>query len=650
MTTIDYAMRVATQLEHDNKREQASLILNSILDANPTQADALHLSGIIAYQSGNITAGIQFIQQAIDSNPTVALFHSNLAEMHRQLKNIELSIQCGQRAILLDPHSAIALSNLGIAYYDEKHYDFAEDYHQRALAIDPKLSASLNNMGSIYKIREKTQEAITFYQAASNASPNYLEPLNNLGMLLLTLNQHNEALRYFEKALQLKSDCAEAHYGIAKFHFHQHDFMASENAIKKAIAINPQQTEFYQLLADIYCEHGKHAEALNYLDHALSIDSTLASLYLSQGSILMEMGEIAKAETQFSKVIDDASIDNRLLAHYSLVQLRKTKPESADLKALLSIANSIQDVSPDKQAYLYFALGKCYDDLKDSKKAFDYFTQGCNLKRKQITYAIADHIQFTHQLIAYFTKETIDSLRAFASPSSLPIFIVGMPRSGTTLVEQILASHPDVYGAGELTYLNDLIPWPIENRPLNLSPSICQIITNQYLFSLQHLSADASHITDKMPQNFIAIGLIHALFPNAKIIHVKRNPIDTCLSCYTKLFRQGQLYSYDLTELGDYYRCYELIMDHWRRILPSDAWLEINYEAIINNVEEEAKRLTDYCDLTWDKACLAFYECKRQVRTASFMQVREPLYASSVNRWRRFEKELEPLIKMLDQR
>ena len=151
-----------------------------------------------------------------------------------------------------------------------------------------------------------------------------------------------------------------------------------------------------------------------------------------------------------------------------------------------------------------------------------------------------------------------------------------------------------------------------------------------------------------MPYNFIAIGLIHALLPNAKIIHVKRNPIDTCFSCYTKLFTEGQLYSYELTELGQYYQCYERIMNHWRRILPSDAWLEIEYEVMVNNLEAEAQRLIDFCDLAWEPACLTFYQSKRQVRTASFVQVRQPIYTSSVERWRRYEQELAPLINVLN--
>ena len=374
----------------------------------------------------------------------------------------------------------------------------------------------------------------------------------------------------------------------------------------------------------------------------------------------MGMGEISEAEEQFLKATTNPNLDTRVNAHYSLIQLVKVKPDNSSLHALLSITNNRQDLkalSPNKLEYLYFALGKCYDDIGEWTKAFKYFTEGCRLKRQRITYNSAEQIQFTQKLIDCFTQQTIEHLQTFANPSTLPIFIVGMPRSGSTLVEQILSEHSQVYGAGELKYLNNLIQRPIKN-PLNtlcypenilhLSPETGHAITDNYVANLRHHSPEAIRITDKMPYNFIAIGLIHALLPNAKIIHMKRNPMDTCLSCYTKLFTEGQLYSYDLTELGQYYQCYEHIMNHWRRILPSDAWLEIEYELMVNNLETEAQRLIEFCDLAWEPACLTFYQSKRQVRTASFIQVRQPIYTSSVERWYRYEQELAPLIQILN--
>ncbi|MBV8801773.1 MAG: sulfotransferase, partial [Gammaproteobacteria bacterium] len=508
------------------------------------------------------------------------------------------------------------------------------------------------NLGTIFLQQQEFQKAIEYLYHAIKLSPTFIAAHCNIGLALLGLNQYDDALLYFTKTLQINPDYAEAYYGIAKSHLHKHHFIEAEKNIRQAITLNFHQTEFHQLLAEIYCEQSKHRQALTSLDHALSIDSTLTGLYISKGSVLMEMGEISKAEEQFSKMMYDPSINTRILAYYSLVQLRKNLPNSKLINELLSI--NTHDVCKSKLPYLYFALGKCHDDIGEWSKAFEYFNKGCYLKRESITYNINEHIQFTQKLIDCFSKNTIEYFRQFANSSKLPIFIVGMPRSGTTLVEQILARHPNICAGGELPYLNDLIQTPVEHHKiklhypeniLKLSPSN---IVNQYLYYLRCISSNADHITDKMPSNFITLGLIHALFPNAKIIHVKRNAIDTCLSCYTKLFSQGHLYSYDLIELGHYYHCYDLIMQHWQNILPPHSFLEINYENIVDNLEMEAKRLIDYCNLPWNSACLTFYHSKRQIRTASFMQVRQPIYRSSVNRWHRFENELAPLLKILN--
>ena len=690
MMSTDEALRVAEQFQRSGQLEQAERILNQIIATDASHACALHLLGIIAYQAGKMSLATQLIEQAIQSSPSVAVFHSNLGEMHRQIKAIDLSIQCGRKAVALDPNSANAWSNLGISYYDDKQYDEAKNCHQRALTINPQLSCSLNNLGSIYKSEDNLTLAIAFYQAAISASPSFVEPLNNLGVLYLQNQDYKQAWKYlnqatilaptfadahcnlglallglehsakamlhFERALQLKPNYAEAYYGCAKVYLHQHQFAESECSIRKAMMINPEQLEFHQFLADICHEQGHYTNALMHLDEALTIDPNLPTLHLTKGNVLMAMGEIAQAKEAFLKVATNTNPDHYVNAHYSLVQLEKVKPDNNSLHALLSVINDRHKLSPNKLDYLYFALGKCYDDIGDWNKAFTYFAEGCRIKRQRINYHINEQIQFTNRLMNCFTKQTIERLRAFANPSALPIFIVGMPRSGSSLVEQILSSHSGVHGAGELKYWNNLIQKPVSNQTttlyypeniIHLSPEIYDSITNDYVNYLTQHSPQAKRITDKMPYNYMSIGLIHALLPNAKIIHLKRNPIDTCLSCYTKLFTEGQLYSYDLTELGQYYQCYERIMNHWRAILPSDAWLEIEYENLVNNLESEAQRLIEFCDLAWEPTCLSFHQSKRQVRTASFVQVRQPIYNSSIERWYRYEQALAPLIKIL---
>jgi hypothetical protein len=348
----------------------------------------------------------------------------------------------------------------------------------------------------------------------------------------------------------------------------------------------------------------------------------------------------------------------QLPLHYSLVQLRKITPDDRSMQALVSIAPQVHQLSFPQQEYLHFALGKCYDDIGEYSKAFEHFEKGCKLKRSTLTYSTEDQIQQINRIIKCFTNEKIDALRQSANHLAVPIFILGMPRSGTTLIEQIIASHPNVHGAGELIHLSQITsrkintPQGLFTYPENinhLKPEGLHAIADEYLACLQAYAPGASHITDKMPGNFVLIGLIHSLFPNAKIIHVERNPIDTCLSCYTKRFSHGQAFSFDLKELGFYYASYQHLMSHWRKVLPANSWLDICYEDVVMNLETEAKRLIAYCDLEWNSDCLTFYRTKRHVRTASYTQIRNPIYTSSVDRWRRFENELKPLIQALNE-
>jgi len=249
----------------------------------------------------------------------------------------------------------------------------------------------------------------------------------------------------------------------------------------------------------------------------------------------------------------------------------------------------------------------------------------------------------------------LDQLRGAGNPSQVPIFVLGMPRSGTTLTEQIIASHPDVYGAGELSDLMDIVQLPangqtVQPYPENLSvyPSkTCQILPSNTFqeFAAARLQQNTSRI--KMPANYMAMGLIPLMLPHAKIIHVKRNPVDTCLSCYTRLFNRHQDATYDLAELGRHYVGYERLMQHWRKVMPVGSFVEVQYEDIVADMEGQARRLIDYCELEWNDACLEFHKNKRSVRTASLTQVRQPIYNSSVERWRHYEKFLGPLLSAL---
>lgn len=690
---IQQAMNLASQLQSEGKLANAESVINNILHVNPDYPPALHLLGVIAHQVGKIPLAVELIEKAISGNDKIALFHANVGEMYRQIGNIDAAIEHGERAVALDRKMASAHSNLGIAYYDAKNFDMAEKCQKRALELNPKLSTALNNMGSLHKERKENKEAISFYEKAIAASSTYIEPLNNLGAVLVNeqmfakaiavlkkalaaspnfadahcnmgfalngLDFYDRALQHFKRSLELKPEYPEAYIGLGKAHRGKQNLAVAEKFMSKAIEMNNSKPEFYDSLGSLYVEMGEPEKADTYFNKALSMNPDLSSALLGKGNLLVELGQAEEAEKLLLRAREDNTTHSRLAANFGLVQLHKVKKDSQTMSELLEALSRLEELPPSQVEYLHFALGKCFDDTGEYSKSFEHYEKGCQLKRKRINYNADEQAQFFDNLMAVFDKKTIKALSKFANPSALPIFVLGMPRSGTTLTEQIIASHSQVFGAGELRHLLDVAnmkvdtPAGVKFYPDNLkhlSDDALANIANEYLTRLRKYSADALHITDKMPGNFIAIGLIHALLPNAKIIHIQRNAFDNCLSCYMRLFQHGQHFSYDLTEMGRYYADYRRIMDHWRKVLPKNAFLDVQYEELVADTETQAKRLIDFCGLEWDANCLEFYKMERQVRTASVTQVRQPIYKTSVEKWRRFEDHIAPLATALGEK
>jgi len=343
-----------------------------------------------------------------------------------------------------------------------------------------------------------------------------------------------------------------------------------------------------------------------------------------------------------------------IAARIHLVQNDKVSADDEHFAALRAAEKKMAEFSDNRRLSLHFALGKCYDDIKDYGQAFPHYLAGCRIKRAKLGYDPAAAARQFVELQEIFSKDFIGRLRGSGDPSAMPIFVLGMPRSGTTLTEQILASHPDVFGAGELPDLLRIAHRKTHPATTSFPDNLRYLDSAtlnawgaEYVAAVQQRAPTEKHITDKMPANFFAVPLIHLMLPNAKIIHVNRNPVDTCLSCFTRLFHRKQEHTYDLAELGRYYADYARLMDHWRKVLPADAFLDIRYEDIVADQEKEARRLLDWCGLEWNPACLDFHQTKRQIRTASVTQVRQPIYSTSVERWRKYEKFLGPLLKEL---
>jgi hypothetical protein len=340
----------------------------------------------------------------------------------------------------------------------------------------------------------------------------------------------------------------------------------------------------------------------------------------------------------------------------SLAQTKRFTPGDTHLAAMEDLAEDLGSFTEKDRIALHFALGKAYADCVEHEKSFRHHLAGNALRRQQLRYDEAGTFARFERLKAVFTADLIRQKQTLGNPSEVPVFILGMPRSGTTLIEQMLASHSKVFGAGELDYLSKAvarleradaggIPFP-EVVP-SMGAQEFRAVAADYLAALSP-AAPVERITDKMPANFIFVGLIHLMLPNARVIHARRNPVDTCLSCFSKLFTGDALpFTYDLAELGRYYRGYETVMEHWRRVLPEGGMLEVQYEELVADFESQARRIIAYCGLEWDEACLRFHETQRPVRTASMTQVRQPIYGNSVGRWLPYRDMLGPLLKEL---
>ena len=686
--SLEQAMGQATRYQAMGQLAEAERLLRQILQAQPQHALALHLLGVIAHQAGKPDLAVELIKEAVKHNGDIALFHSNLTEMYRQAGRLDDALRHGERAVALDPRMVSALGNLGIVCFDRKEYDRAEDCQRQALSLDPQFAPALNNMGSICRARKRADEAMDWYRKAIAANPQHVESLSNLGAVLLeeeraeeavepleqalrinpnhaealcnlgmvrnALDQYDAAFALFRKALQIRPDYAEAYIGLARFHHEKESLAEAESCARRAVALAPQKAEMCSQLGNIYTEMARSEEAREMFEKALVIDPECNEALLGLGHLCMESGDMEKAEALFRQAL--ALKEDNLPARFHLAQVRKVTAGDENLTALEAAERAARypahPLSAKKRMTLHFALGKCYDDSKQYDKAFPHFLEGCRLKRATYDYDANEVTKHFDSIMRTFDRNTIERLRGAGDISAVPIFVLGMPRSGTTLTEQIIASHLDVHGAGELPDLLAIAQRPANGAtyPENILAIDRAQLTSwgaDYVAGLSKRAPEVKHITDKMPANFFAVGLIHLMLPNAKIIHVNRNPVDTCLSCFTRLFNRKQNQTYDLAELGRYYVDYARLMNHWRRVLPAGVFLDVQYEEIVADQEAQARRMLDYCGLEWSDACLDFHKHKRSIRTASVTQVRQPIYKTSVERWRSYEKHLGPLLDAL---
>ena len=688
---IPQTMHLAEEAFSEGNFQKSEKYLKQVLGIEPTNAVALHLLGTIANAVGKLDIAKKLLKAAIQTSPNTTLFHANIAEILRKMGEFEEAKMHCERAISIDAKHVGALGNLALIYFDQKDYSKAKELHNKVLELQPHHLATLNNMGSIARIEGNPEAAEVYYRKAIEANPRAFDPLNNLGELLVRKNEAEEALTLFatllrehprnptglvnsglafmavgnfEKAKNNFSSAIEidpknrpALGGLVMAGLDAKKFTEAETAALRIIENYPESADGYSLMGSVCFAQGLAEKAEQYYQKALSIDKNFISAKSGLGQVYMEQGDLERAEELFKEcVFSGQKVEGRTPEGlYSLITVKKVKAGDPEIDLLKKDAEKLNGKITTAQAIsLNFALGKMYDDLGEGDKAFPHYQEACKIKRSTIQHSTYNRLSSIEKIKKVFTADLMKEHSGQGHASEVPIFVLGMPRSGTTLTEQIIASHPNVFGAGELRNLSDLANQGAETgQPLfphgitKLDAIDFQRYGKKYLNEIRLLDETSSKITDKMPANFNYVGLIHLILPKAKIIHVQRNPLDTCLSCYTRQFAVGQSFSYDLEELGMYYGSYLDIMEHWNNVLPSGSIYNIQYEDLVDNTEKEARALLEFCNLDWSDQCLEFYKNKTNIRTASVTQVRQPIYKSSKQRWKKYEKHLSPLIEAL---
>jgi len=528
----------------------------------------------------------------------------------------------------------------------------AESLYRQVLAAKAGHSAAAHFLGLLLHQTGRSAEGLVLLEQSLRAEPRNPDFLNNYGTVLRDAGRAVAAADQFRKAVAAKADHAAARENLGSTLRQIGHFDAAEEVFRATIGRNPFQMRARAGLAETQQEAGRLDDALATFREALTIRPKDADLNHGYGVGLMEKGRLAEAAEHFRTAL--AAEPTQAKSWMMLSQVKPQREPDGELAAMETQHAKAPADSPARMQ-LSFGLGKLHDDLKIYDKAFDYFAEGNAIRRKGIAYDGARTRAEFEAMKATFTKEFFEIHKPSTIEDDAPIFVVGMPRSGTTLVEQIIASHPQVFGAGELTILKTAVGkgFPLDMKggfPAGIADMPGKAFADaghDYLDMLHARYPGFKHITDKMPGNFLLVGFLHLMLPKARIVHCSRNAVATCLSIFKSHFRgDGHLYGYDLTELADFHNLYVDMMAHWHAVLPGVVH-DVRYEDFVADQEGQSRALIDYLGLPWSEAVLSFHENERQVRTASAAQVRQPMYKGSVDLWKRYGERLNPLIERL---
>ena len=618
--------------------------IGAIEDAEMTVSLKPHLTQMwqllssLHYQANNLSDAIEAMRGARINEPENVAFMRQLGGFLLQDNKAIEAIIILEQAAELAPRDANVWTNLGVAFQQEKRISEAKMAYEKALVLNPRSAVIASNLGAMAKEAEEWESAVQYFEKALEIESNFAEAHNNLGNTLKELGRLDQAEASYRQAIALQPDLAEAHNNLGATLRELGRLDEAEASCKQAIALKPDYAEAHNKLGSTLRELGRLDEAEASYRQAIALKPDHAEAHNDFGNALKELGRLDQAEASYRQSI--ALKPDYAEAHRHLTLIKKF---SAKDRQFLQMQNLFKDPSTSEQnrCHLAFALAKASEDLEDFASAFQFYAEGNALRKKQLGYDKALDSKLFEKLKASYPRITANIFEPTIVASELtPIFIVGMPRSGTTLVEQIISSHPLVTGAGELPF----VPRFGRSLAVDQTPVDSEAHTKfrqKYLTALGQRSKGKAIVADKMPLNFHFLGLIAITLPEAKIIHVKRNPEAVCWANYTKLFVSDSLgYCYDLDDISHYHHLYQDLMQYWDRAFPNKIY-HLDYEVLTERQEEETRKLIGHLQLTWDDACLSPQHNKRGVATASNLQVRKKVYQGSSEQWKRYKPYLK---------
>lgn len=538
------------------------------------------------------------------------------------------------------PSDPIGWKALGLVQYFRGQMHEAIGSMRKSLELSPLDAEVQLNLGSVLHALGQLQEAEAYYRNALAIHPESAEALNNLGNLLCDRGRPAEAENFYQKAIALIPDYAQAYsnYGYALFMLCRLD--EAEVVCRKAIALQSDYAKAYLNLGAVLLSQERHCEAELTLRTAADLMPGEARVYNNLGTALLEQGRLQEARASYERALQINPLFPE--CHNNLSQVKTYTPDDPHIPLLSQLVQQLQE--PVGRMHACFALGKAYADMKQHGDAFAILNEGNHLRKMMLGYSVEKDRDLFARIRGAFDAlpPSVDEVPGL----SRVILIVGMPRSGTTLVEQILTSHPQVMGGGERAFLNRLASESLESHSFVVEMA-CRQVAADYAVELDCLREGRPWITDKMPTNFRWLGFVLWANPHIKVVHTVRDPLATCWSIYKQYFPANALgFAYDLEDLGTYYRMYEDLMAFWHEKFPGRIY-DLNYERLTESQEDETRKLLGYCGLPWDERCLEFEKTQRVVRTASAAQVRQKMYKGSSEAWRPYEPYLGPLMKAL---